>query len=190
MILTKNAEIRVKSFLDKLRHQPHLRKTINQSRLIPHPVRRRIFEILAAELYEGRPYEIKDWEEFKRSMGSFALLLQALHNSNEWLELQKLTAQGEVTSGLILFGILPMIYDLLEDPTLSSLDQETKEEFVDLLAKFQQTLQDTLFLWGRRAEIPLDASFQELPPAFPELEDMSQEELTDQVQEELTERLN
>ncbi|MHA1222149.1 MAG: VWA domain-containing protein [Candidatus Heimdallarchaeaceae archaeon] len=138
-----------------------LMKILYKPRAIPFEVRKRVIEILNYELYTGEHYDITDWEDFKKSMKSFSLILIYLHKEQYWQKIIEQTKENKYLVLKILLKLLPFIFDIMEDYELSWLMNENSLKRADEHPKeekygfefLKNVLQISLNEWVEEEEI-------------------------------------
>ncbi len=144
----------MKKWIELIENTDEIKKIIFKPHIMPYKKRKEIAEILAYELYTGTKYEIKDLAKFRERLGYFDLILNELHNWNEWQEIKKETCANEVVSAEMLKRVLPIILNRFSFLKKQETDElaEKNVEFNSIIEEFQKLLTFLYQLWNRRIE--------------------------------------
>ncbi len=127
-----------------------LRDLIAQPRDIPRSQRGEIAEMLIRDVFDGG-YNIKDPKQFSRKYGGFYPIFISIKSSEEWKRIKEISKESEVGASILIRSVLAKLFTLIE--SFNSKNESYKnigEDLKALLEQFNDLIEETLSLWGRK----------------------------------------
>jgi uncharacterized protein with von Willebrand factor type A (vWA) domain len=162
-----------------------LREMIAQPRNIPRSQRGEIAEILLRDVFDDG-YNIKDPKQFSKKYGAFYPIFISIRSSEEWQRIKELSKRSEVGASILIRSVLAKVFTLIESFNWKSeSNKNIGEDLKTLLEKFNELIEETLSLWGRKVNPDGDNNDQAGRELLDELkefmENKSSTELLDEV---------